>query len=200
MIGDLAEAGRILAETDWSGLEVLFSSEQGCPPVPVLLKDLLTGSPDVRARALRDLDQAVHHQNTVVDSTTPAVLYVTAILRDPQTDGVRLLGTAAGTGSPLRLLRSALLEWLRTVFEDVDDETERLSLSFGVSLRERPAFQRPRAVRPLVFRALAPLWVDPEPLVREAAIAAAVPLLDDPELAAHCSTHIWLARGAGGRA
>ena len=177
MIDDLPEPMRLIEETDWNALEVMFGPETDCPPVPTILNDLLNGSPDSQAAALRDLDEAVHHQNTLVTATAPAALFVAAILHDPRTKGRRIPDRTDGSS---RLLHEVLLKWLTSVFKDASDETMRRSHEFGFPLDERPAVQRIRAIRPTVHRAVAPLENDPEPLIRDAAIAATAPLLSRP--------------------
>jgi hypothetical protein len=86
-----------------------------------------------------------------------------------------------------------LLDWLRTVFEDADDESARLSARHGFPLHDDPAYLSLCAIRPKVFQAITPFLSDPNPVLREGAIAAAIPLLDDRPLFAYRSTLVPLA-------
>lgn len=83
-------------------------------------------------------------------------------------------------------MRAALLDWLGSVANTVGNEAEATMARFGLRL-ESPAYLQVRALRPALFGAVSAFLHDPDTAVQEAAIAAAVSLLDDPELVRHRS-------------
>ncbi|MGW1465265.1 hypothetical protein ACWCPT_13090 [Streptomyces sp. NPDC002308] len=83
-------------------------------------------------------------------------------------------------------IRAALLNWLVTVAYDASDEvvgrTERYSPGFRTPGSIVAAF---RDLRPMLYRAVAPLLRDSHGDVREAAVAAALVLAEHPAVAEH---------------
>ncbi|MEU7603216.1 hypothetical protein AB0B44_19875, partial [Streptomyces sp. NPDC041003] len=102
----------------------------------------------------------------------PAARFVAAALIDPS--------TAARLPDPVRgqkQVRAALLDWLGSVANTVGNEAEATMARFGLRL-ESPAYLQVRALRPALFGAVSAFLHDPDTAVQEAAIAAAVSLLD----------------------
>ncbi|MFJ9907915.1 hypothetical protein ACIRVK_34415 [Streptomyces sp. NPDC101152] len=172
--GLLPDPWDLLAGTDWASLEHACGSAAG---TPALLAGLLADDAGTQARALRHLDDPVHHQNTLYSATVSAAAYVAAILRDPRTD----TPVVDNDGRTLPL-RAALLNWLESVATEVGSEAEAHMARVGLCLEEHPESVQVRALRPGLFQAVTAFLHAPDPAVQEAAIAAAVPLLDAPEL------------------
>lgn len=91
-------------------------------------------------------------------------------------------------------MRANLLGWLDSVANEASDETEAMGRQHGFVLGDYPPVIGIRRIRPLLFPAVAACADDPDPHVREAAIAACVPLLDDPRLLHHRSASVPLLR------
>jgi hypothetical protein len=164
----------LLAGTDWASLEHARGSAAG---TPALLAGLLADDAGTQARALRHLNDPVHHQNTIYSATVPAAAYVAAILGDPRT------GTVVVDREDRALpLRVALLDWVTSVAIEVDSEAEAQRAGVGFCLEEYPESVQVRALRPGLFQAVSAFLHAPDLAVQEAAIAAAVALLDAPEL------------------
>jgi hypothetical protein len=173
----------LLEETDWAGLDHPFRGHEEFPAVPVMLGGLLTGAGEARARSLHLLTEAINHQNTVYEVTTPVLLWVGASLGDPRIDKVLIPGYPAWRGQSPLLLRAALLDVLRQVVQDADDATVQAAGRHGYDCLSDPPFQQVRATRPALFSAVS-LWrEDPDLRLREASAAAVIALLDAPELA-----------------
>ncbi|GGP95902.1 hypothetical protein [Streptomyces melanogenes] len=119
----------------------------------------------------------VHHQNTLYEATVPAALYVAAILGDPRTC---LPVDEQPNGFP-GSLRAALLGWLGAA----SDETAVTGRRIGFPPEEYPPFVQTCQIRPLLYSAVVAFLEDPDPHVREAAVAACIPLLDDTRLKHH---------------
>ncbi|MFB8177356.1 hypothetical protein ACFC8N_15055 [Streptomyces sp. NPDC055966] len=160
--------------TDWASLEHARGSAAG---TPALLAGLLADDAGTQASALRHLNDPVHHQNTICSATVPAAAYVAAILGDPRTGTVVV--DRDGRALPLR---AALLDWVTSVAIEVDSEAEAHIAGVGFCLEEYPESVQIRALRPGLFQAVSAFLHAPDLAVREAAIAAAVSLLDAPEL------------------
>lgn len=172
--GLLPDPWDLLAGTDWASLEHACGSAAG---TPALLAGLLADDAGTQAKALRHLDDPVHHQNTIYSATVPAAVYVAAILRDPRTRS--LVVDADGRALPLR---AALLDWVTSVATEVGSEAEAHIAGVGLYLEEHPESVQVRALRPRLFQAVSAFLHAPYLAVQEAAIAAAVALLDAPEL------------------
>jgi hypothetical protein len=168
----------VLTETDWDSLEHAFGPAGEAPGI---LAALLEAAPEVQARSLHYLDNVLHHQNTLYDATVPAALYVAAILPDP-----RAADTVDDERRPLPgPLRAHLLDWLDSVAHEVADEAESISRDHGFPLHDYAPAVHIQEIRPLLFQAAHAHTDDPALRVREAAISACMPLLDDPRLRHH---------------
>ncbi|SFJ76228.1 hypothetical protein [Streptomyces pini] len=171
----LPDPTAVLAETDWCALEHAYGSAEDTHAQLIALLDADQG---VRSRALEHLDHAVLHQTTLYSATAPAALYVAGVLSDPRTAAtVNVLPRT----SPAPL-RAELLDWLGSAANEVTDEAESISRHHGFPPEDYPPFGRIREIRPALFAAVSDCLGDPDPQVREAAIAACIPLLDDPHL------------------
>ncbi|MGY5059325.1 hypothetical protein ACWDFR_35595 [Streptomyces sp. 900105755] len=184
--GLLPDPWDLLAGTDWASLEHACGSAAG---TPALLAGLLADDAGTQTRALRHLDDPVHHQNTLYSATVPAAVYVAAILRDPRTDTT--VDDRDGRALPLR---AALLNWVESVATEVSSEAEAHMARVELCLEDHPESVQVRALRPGLFQAVAAFLHAPDPAVQEAAIAAAVPLLDAPELVGQRALLIPLVR------
>lgn len=105
--------------------------------------------------------------------------------------------TAAVLPNPIgrhKQVRAVLLDWLESVASAVGNEAEATMARLGLHLERSPVSVQVRALRPALFRAVSPFLHDPDTGVQEAAIAAAVSLLDDPELVQHRSVLTPLVR------
>ncbi|MFD6334461.1 hypothetical protein ACFWGI_33455 [Streptomyces niveus] len=171
----LPEPTTVLAETNWAVLEHAYGTAEDTPAQLVALLDADQG---VRSRALDHLDHAVLHQCTLYSATAPAALYVAGILTDPRT-AVPVGAAPRAVPGPLR---AELLDWLDSAANEVTDEAEANSRHLGFPPEEYPPFVQIRDIRPAIFAAVSHCLNDPDPHVREASIAACIPLLDDPGL------------------
>lgn len=168
----------LIEDTDWETLEHAYGP---ATDTAVRLVELLDEDPEVRANALGQLDMSVLHQGSLYSATPPAALFVAAILGHPRT----LTGheSAYPWDDRRRPFRAALLEWLGQMAESAAYEEP----GDGVEVEEdeRDAIESCRAIRPAIYSAVAPYLDDPLPAVREAAVGAAVQLLQAPGLAGH---------------
>ncbi|MFI6321024.1 hypothetical protein ACIBG8_26040 [Nonomuraea sp. NPDC050556] len=178
MAGPPPDVLALIKQTDWASLEHASGSARD---TPAALADLLLGTPEAQAKAVRHLNDLVHHQNSLYSATAPAALYVAAILSDPRTAALVPVGEK-GQRHPLR---QSLLDWLGAIADEVGNDAEATLLSLGFSPEEYPAFTELHAIREVLFHAVSAFFQDTDLTVREAALAAAVPLLDAPELAHH---------------
>jgi hypothetical protein len=157
----------ILTGTDWSRLEHAYGSADGLADQ---LIGLLSGDPEVAGDVLGVLDAAVLHQGTIYSCTAPVALFVAGVLTDERT------GVACESSLPwddrVRPLRAALLEWLGEVGD-----------SAAYSGNARDAVRACRAIRPQLYRAVAPFVWDPVASVRTEALGAAGTLLLADDLA-----------------
>ncbi|MCW8100730.1 hypothetical protein OG288_22740 [Streptomyces tauricus] len=135
----------------------------------------------VRTKALDYLYGTLHHQNTLYSATVPTALYVAALLADPRT----AWSIDKERGSFPGPMRAELLAWIASVANEVTDEAEKASRRFGFPLDGYPPALGILEIRPLLFTAVLDATDDADLHVREAAIAACVPLLDDPRLLHH---------------
>lgn len=164
-----------LTHTDWASLHHAYGL---AADVPDMLTALLHADQVVRTKALHDLHGVVHHQNTLYEATRPAALYVAAILGDPRTERAVDKGRWPFPGC----LRAELLGWIRSVAEAVTDEADAIGTRLGFPNSAYPPAVAICEIRPQLYAAALAYAHDPDPHVREAAIAACVPLLDDPRL------------------
>ncbi|MFF3343608.1 hypothetical protein [Streptomyces flavidovirens] len=175
--GALPDPRAFVRATDWQALEHAYGPADKSP---ALLIGLLSDDPSTQATALRHLEDPIHHQNSVYSATVPAALFVAAALMDPSTATV----LTAPVGRQ-KQVRAALLDWVESVANAVGDEAEATMARLGLRLERSPVSVQVRALRPALFRAVSAFLHDPDTAVQEAAIAAAVSLLDDPELVQH---------------
>ncbi|MFD8291577.1 hypothetical protein ACFV2B_25600 [Streptomyces lavendulae] len=170
----------LLLRTDWNAVE--HCCPNVAPATPLILLQLLDEDPRVQGAALRDLNQAVTHQNTFYSATAPAAAFVAAILEDPRTlaevsDRTPYEDAHYGAQPPFPL-RVGLLNWLRDTAEDANHTAEWPP-------GEQADIDAFRAVRPALFDAARQLLADDSQEVREAALTAILPLLTEPDLAHH---------------
>jgi hypothetical protein len=175
--GPLPDPRELVRATAWATLEHACGHAEESP---ALLIGLLADDSGAQSRALRHLSDPIHHQNSVYSATVPAALFVAAALRDPST--ATALPSADGAQ---KQVRAALLDWLGSVANEVGNEAESTMARLGLCLESDPALVQIRALRPALFRAVSAFLHDPDAAVQEAAIAAAVSLLDAPELVEH---------------
>ncbi|MDX2679476.1 hypothetical protein [Streptomyces soliscabiei] len=165
----------MLADTDWAALEHGGGSAADSP---AMLAALLEADQSVRTDALRYLYSRLHHGNTLYDATVPTARYVASILSDARTTGAIDKGESDFPGC----LRAELLAWIASVAGEVTNEAEALYQRSEHPLLDWPPAVAVQALRPLLFAASAPYTADDDRHVREAALAACIPLLDDPRL------------------
>ncbi len=79
-------------------------------------------------------------------------------------------------------MRAELLGWLDSVANAADDQAEATMRRFGFPPEDYPPFVQTREIRPLLFSAVSACFDDHDLHVSEAALAACIPLLDDPQL------------------
>ncbi|WP_214325299.1 hypothetical protein [Nonomuraea sediminis] len=168
----------LIKQIDWASLEHALGP---AVDTPAALADLLNGAPEAQAGAVDHLNDPVHHQNSLYSATAPAALYVAVILSDPRTDTL----VPGGEEVQWHPLRQALLDWLGSIADEVGIDAEATWLRSGFSPEESPEFTAVRVIRPALFQTVSAFFQDANPIVREAAIAAAIPLLDAPELTGH---------------
>ncbi|MGC4948007.1 hypothetical protein ACLQ2N_17660 [Streptomyces sp. DT224] len=174
----LPDPAVVLAETDWGSLEHAYGTAEDTPTQLVALLDV---DRSVRSRALDHLHHVVHHQNTLYVATAPAALYVAAILLDPLT----ALPVEKGPRDFPGPMRAELLGWLDSVANAAGDRAGATMRRFGFPPEDYPPFVRTAEIRPLLFSAVSACFDDHDLHVREAALAACIPLLDDPRLHRH---------------
>lgn len=175
----LPDPDTLLYDTDWAScVHALGQAED----TPAALSQLLDDNTALRAKALRHLEQTVHHQNTVYSATVPVALYAAAILADPRTATAGIYRR----NDVCRPLRAVLLDWLGEIAMDVGDHSVSIMERVGFPLAEYPEMIELRAKRPVIFHAVQAFLNDPDPAVRDAAIIAAALLVDsNPELVGH---------------
>lgn len=169
---------RIIEETDWSTLT--HGAGPAYPGTPATLSGLVSGDSVAVTAALAHLADDLLHQGSLYPATGPAARYVAALLADPSSREPLTPSWDQGKYP----LRARLLGWLAGVAEAVSDAAEqKIEAWFGYSAEERvPHFREVRQIRPELFRGVAACLDDDDPLVRRAALVAAVYLADDPKL------------------
>ncbi len=145
---------------------------------PGILVALLDPIQDVRTKALVNLHGVLHHQNTLYEVTAPTALYVCAILPDPRTTRTVEKARWDFPGN----MRAELLAWIASVANEATDAADATSRRYGFPLDDYPPAVAIQRIRPLLFSASFTCADDDDRHVREAAIAACIPLLDDPLL------------------
>ncbi|MFG2949719.1 hypothetical protein [Streptomyces adustus] len=161
----------LLLATDWNSVD--HCCPDVAPATPVILAGLLDDDEDVQRSAVRDLGQAVTHQNSIYGATAPAARFVIAVLGHRRT-------MTSGTyfhDERCRPMRAALLEWLGNLADDVTYDEDGPGEPDDVAAV--------RAILPLICKAARPYLADADLLIREAAVYAAAMTLAAPELAVH---------------
>ncbi|MBK3580848.1 hypothetical protein JHN63_45165 [Streptomyces sp. MBT65] len=160
----------LLDGTDWASLGTA-RGDGGF--LPTVLTRLLDPDPAVQAGAIRELEP-VHHQDSFYEATVPVALYIAAILADPT--------TAAST-------QATLLEWLGTLAREADDECVAIGERHfnGGYLANYPELRAFRDRRPTFYRAVSLFLDHDDPGVRDAAVVAALPMTEHPDLIRHRS-------------
>ncbi|MFI0352530.1 hypothetical protein [Actinomadura sp. 9N407] len=187
MIKELPDPRVLLAETDWNALDTCYGGSGGDGSfgpglsTQAALAAFTSGDKDAITRVFNRIGDALLHQNTLYGATCPATLYVAALLADARSREALIPAWEAG----LRPLRAKLLDWLAAVAHIVSDSWEEEwkeiigdDYFWGSSSRVREI----RSWRPAFFQGVSACLADPDSAVREAAHAAAIPLLDAPEL------------------
>ncbi|MET7977206.1 hypothetical protein ABZW44_30070 [Streptomyces mirabilis] len=176
--GRSVDPEELLLRTDWSSVE--HCCPNIAPATPVVLRQLLDNDTGKQGAALRDLQQAVTHSNTFYSATAPAATFVAAVLGHPRTlaevTDQRPWDAANFGEEPRFLLRVGLLNWLGSTAWDANEESPD---GYEADIE---AF---RTLRPILYDAIQPFLKDDELKVRDAALAAVLPLLASPELAHH---------------
>ncbi|MEL5958303.1 hypothetical protein AADR41_26675 [Streptomyces sp. CLV115] len=172
----------ILDRTDWVSLATVRGTGES---LPAALARLLDPDPVVRETAARDALREVTHQNTVYEATVPVALYVAAVLGHPAVSAADSRHDAGMPPNHPLLVR--LLDWLGSTAHDADDECvavgeRHCGTGFLQEYGEMRAF---RDLRPALFSAVRPLLGHDDPGVRHAALVAAFPLSEHPDLVAH---------------
>ncbi|RAY13713.1 hypothetical protein DPM19_18805 [Actinomadura craniellae] len=185
-IDDLPDPRALLAETDWSALDAMWAGPyhplDPATATPDALAALVSGDRDAVTAALNHLSDDLRHQGSLYDATGPAARYVAALLADPGSR--RALAPAWEAGR--RPLRAKLLDWLAGVAHAVSDAGEEQAREFGhPDPASTPRFREIRALRPALFQGVSACLDDEHPTVHHAALAASIPLLDDPALRHH---------------
>lgn len=195
-IKELPDPRVLLAVTDWDALgadRAERSEDHPFGPVsftPVALAAFTSGERDAVTRGLNHLGDALLHQGCLYNETGTAALYIAALLADPGSREALVPEWESGR----RPLRAKLLDWLAAVADTVCDAAEERWREWGWSTASAPLFQEVCALRPALFQGVSRCFTDPDPAVREAALAAGVPLLDAPELIHHRSALIPVLR------
>ncbi|MFD6287588.1 hypothetical protein ACFWDP_38005 [Streptomyces anthocyanicus] len=174
----LPDPHHTLTSTDWTALEHAYGPATDAPTRLVALWDRDQG---VRTEALEYLYGTLHHQNTLYSATVATALYVAAVLADPRT----IWSIDKKRGSFPGPMRAELLYWIASVASEVTDEAAKTSRQVGFPLADYPPALGILEIRPLLFTAAHDATHDSDRHVREAAIAACIPLLDDPQLLHH---------------
>jgi hypothetical protein len=183
----LPDPQETLTRTNWAELDHAYGP---AGDVPKMLVALLDANQGVRTKALHDIHHVVHHQNTLYGATAPAALYVAAILSDPRTTCSIDKDRWSFPGN----MRAGLLGWISSVANEVTDVADTIGSEHGFPLDGYPPAVAVRGIRPLLFSAAFAYTDDSDRHVREAAIAACIPLLDDPQVRHHRAALIPLIR------
>ncbi|MFD7444177.1 hypothetical protein [Streptomyces sp. NPDC059909] len=169
----------LLDSTDWASLETPSGTGAFLPEA---LARLVDADPAVRVAAIADALGGVTHQNTIYEATVPVALYVAAILDHPAAASGDCERDAEGAGR--YPTRAALLEWLSNTAYDADDECVAIGERIwgGGYLDDYSDMRAFRDLRPALFSAVRPLLSHDDESVREAALIAAIPLVEHPAL------------------
>ncbi|WTW99990.1 hypothetical protein OG216_44515 [Streptomycetaceae bacterium NBC_01309] len=176
----------ILDGIDWPALAGEF--HPSAASIPEDLRRLVAPDPAVRAAALHVLGVA-SVLNSFYEATVPAMVYVAANLSHPHLEepgppGGRQPGEPSSW--PTRVV---LLEWLGGLAYEVRDH---LAARSGADLG--PEMRAFLDLRPGFYAAQRPFFDHPDVEVRHAAIVAAVPLVEHPDLVRHRDALTFRAR------
>ncbi|MER5395374.1 hypothetical protein [Streptomyces sp. NPDC002599] len=174
-VADLPDPRSTLTRTNWDALHHGYGPAADTPEILVALLDADQG---VRTKALDNLHNILHHQGTIYEATVPTAQYVATILPDPRTT----LSVDKTHRSFPGCIRADLLAWLGSVADSVTDAVDEVGQRLGFPLDDHPPAVAVREIRPLLLSAVLPYVDDSDRTVREGAIAACIPLLDDVRL------------------
>ncbi|MFG2713571.1 hypothetical protein ACGFX2_23865 [Streptomyces goshikiensis] len=174
----------LLLRTDWNAVE------HCCPDVasqtPVILLELLDEDPRVQGSALRELAEAHTRTGCFYSATAPAARFVAAVLGDPRTLAQvsdRMAGEEHDLGPKAPFpLRAGLLNWLA-------DSTVEAIAQQGRPYCDEEDLDAFLDLAPEFYEAALPFLDAGPPEVREAALAALLPLLRLPVLADRIPAH-----------
>ncbi|MGW3262795.1 hypothetical protein [Streptomyces sp. NPDC001056] len=183
----LPDGQALLAGTDWAALRHAYGF---ATEAPGMLAALCDADQSTRTKALDYLHGTLHHQNTLYEATVPAALYIAAILPDPRTTRAVIKERRSFPGC----MRAELLAWIASVASEVTNEAETLCQRLGLPLDGYPPAVGIRMIRPLLFSASLSCTEDTDRHVREAALTACIPLLDDSQLLHHRRALVPLVR------
>ncbi|MGW3077825.1 hypothetical protein [Kitasatospora sp. NPDC001132] len=171
--GVLPDPWVVVRGTDWLSLDTGFGPNAEVPRVLArLLVDDLTG--EEARRVLGDL--GLRHQNTIYVATVPAALCVVAVL-------ARRADRCPGAADGVCIV---LLEWLAGVAHDFDDACPPgCQRYFGDVFVDgfTPVMAAARALRPVLYLAVAPFLDDVDVGVQDSALSAALVFAEHPDLA-----------------
>ncbi|MGF1425937.1 hypothetical protein [Kitasatospora sp. LaBMicrA B282] len=174
----LPSPAEVLSRTRWSELSHAMGP---AADVPLHLTALLDPDQHRRSSALDFLNHVVHHQNTLYEATAPTALYVAGILSDPRT----ALPIDLARNDLPGVMRAALLDWLGSVAAEANDTAAEVLRRHGFVPEDYLPFVETNRLLPLLFNPVAAFTRDHDLAVREAAIAACIPLVDDARLRQH---------------
>lgn len=145
------------------------------------LADLLHPDAAARTAALHELQEAVHHQNTIYTSTPPVATYIAALLFDPRSEPAEVEVRDQDHPWPLR---AALLNWIAEIAQDAGDDAIAAGQRHSIAMSAEQA--EIRSLRPRLLEAATAFTASPDIHIRHAATTAALRLLDtDHELRRH---------------
>ncbi|MBD0706865.1 hypothetical protein BU197_00050 [Streptomyces sp. CBMA291] len=142
---------------------------------------MLAAAPSRRVRAVGDLYRLLLDERRTSPATTSAALAVARLLEDPRT----LAEDRWRRGSGRRSLRAELLDWLAS-FADIARLEADAGAGAGTGAEAaRDPLTAAHTARRVLHDRVAAFCEDPDPQVREAALATVALLLADPALASY---------------
>ncbi|WP_405899400.1 hypothetical protein OG242_19650 [Streptomyces sp. NBC_00727] len=179
MNGDKLNLCAIIDLADWA--ELGNADGSAFPDTPAKLHDLASGDFSKVTSSLNHLYYALLNDGVVYSATAPAFRYVAALLGDRES---RAALTPAWDEGKFPL-RGKLLSWLAEVAFDVSAEREQCIREWGEysSTEQFPDFLKIRSIYPEAFPGVVTYFDDSDPRVVEAAVVAAIRLLESPALA-----------------
>ncbi|MGE7390390.1 hypothetical protein ACQKM2_33420 [Streptomyces sp. NPDC004126] len=190
-LDELPHHQALLHGTAWASIATVYGTGEALPTV---LTRILDPDPVVRVTAVDDAFRAVNDQNTVYEATVPVALYMAAILGHPAITAGEAVPDADKPPHRSTLVR--LLQGLSDTAYDADDErVARGERHRGkVFLDAYPELRAFREARPAIFSAVRPLLDHDSAAVRDAALLAAIPLAEHPDLSRYRGELIGHAR------